>query len=35
MLPTLFKFSIDCKNWKMVIADGTEYLIETMQVDSK
>ena len=23
VLPALFKFSIDCKNWKMVIANGT------------
>ena len=30
MLPALFKFSIDCKNGKMVIADGTEYLVEIM-----
>ena len=30
MLPALFKFSIDCKNRKMAIADGTKYLVEIM-----
>ena len=30
VLPALFKFSIDCKNWKMVIADGIKYLVEIM-----
>ena len=35
MLLALFKFSIDCKNWKMVIANGIEYLVEIMYVDSK